>query len=78
MCGQQCLQFRDALLQWFHRHPYLLLCEARRDVFRTVPIEGGHINQEHALDAAAQLGRGRELVGELRMFAGVEDADMTQ
>jgi len=40
---------------------------------RAVPVEAHHFDEEEALDFAAHFGRGRELVGEGAMLAGVED-----
>lgn len=70
--------FGDALVERSDGGFHFGFGETGRAVFWAVPVERDYINEEPALDAAAQCGRGRELVGELQMLAGVEDADVAE
>jgi len=65
-------QLRNSRPQRGDRLLHLRLGEARGDVLRAVPVEAHDFDEEEALDFAAQLGRGRELVGEGGVLGGVE------
>jgi hypothetical protein len=66
------LQLRNPGLQRGDGLLHLRLGEARGDVLGAVPVEAHHFDEEEALDFAAQFGRGRELIGEGGVLAGVE------
>jgi hypothetical protein len=76
--GKLGFEFGNALLERGHRRGHFVGGEAGRDVFGAVPIKRHDFDEEQALDAGAQFRRGRQLIGQGRMFARVEHAGVTE